>query len=90
MDVVIIIPAYNPDEKFIHFLKDIRTAGYDKIIVIDDGSKLDTKHFSKPLRKNSVVSFYPTALILGKVEHIKQDLIFTYLNRKLFIQKPSD
>ena len=62
MDVVIIIPAYNPDEKFIHFLK--------------------------LLRKNMAVSFYPTALILGKVVHIKQDLIFTYLNRELFIQKP--
>jgi len=38
-DVAIMIPAYNPDEKMISFLSDLRKAGYDKIIIIDDGSK---------------------------------------------------
>ncbi len=44
-DVVIIIPCYNPDEKFINFVNDLTKAGYEKIIVINDGSRRDTRHF---------------------------------------------
>lgn len=44
-DVVIIIPAYNPDQKFISFLKDLTEAGYDKIIIINDGSKEETQTY---------------------------------------------
>ncbi len=43
--VVIIIPAYNPDEKFTAFLKDLRAAGYTSIITVNDGSREDTVHF---------------------------------------------
>lgn len=43
-DIVIIIPAYDPDKKFISFLKDLTDAGYKNIIVTDDGSREDTKH----------------------------------------------
>lgn len=46
-DVVIIIPAYNPDEKFIAFLDDLVTAGYKYIIAIDDGSKEENIHYFK-------------------------------------------
>ncbi len=44
-DIVIIIPAYNPDDKFITFLAELREAGYRKIIVIDDGSVAERKHY---------------------------------------------
>lgn len=44
-DVIVVIPAYNPDEKFISFLKDLKNAGYKNILVIDDGSRQDTKRF---------------------------------------------
>lgn len=44
-DVAIIIPCYNPDKKFINFLNDLTKAGYENIIVINDGSKKDTCHF---------------------------------------------
>lgn len=46
-DVTIIIPTYNPDEKFIHFLEDLTKAGYEKIIVVNDGSNVETKRFFK-------------------------------------------
>lgn len=47
-DIVIIIPAYNPDEKMMDFLSDLAKAGYDKIIIIDDGSKSKTaKYFEQ-------------------------------------------
>ena len=34
VDVVIIIPAYNPDKKLLVFLGDLIKAGYNKIIII--------------------------------------------------------
>lgn len=37
-DVSIIIPAYNPDEKLINLVKELKKNKYDKIIVVDDGS----------------------------------------------------
>lgn len=42
-DIVIIIPCYNPDKKFINFLDDLYGAGYTNIIVINDGSRTDTR-----------------------------------------------
>lgn len=44
-DIVIIIPAYNPDYKFIEFLQKLVSAGYNNIIVINDGSRSDTDCF---------------------------------------------
>ena len=44
-DICIIIPAYNPDEKFISFLNDLSSFGYHKIVIVDDGSSSDTKNF---------------------------------------------
>lgn len=44
-DIVIMIPVYNPDEKFIKFVQELASEGYKKIIVIDDGSRNDTKYY---------------------------------------------
>lgn len=38
-DIVIIIPAYNPDEKLIDVVNKILECGIDKIIIVNDGSK---------------------------------------------------
>lgn len=43
-DITIMIPAYNPDNKFIEFVSDLTENGY-KIIIIDDGSRDDTKRY---------------------------------------------
>lgn len=45
-NIVVIIPAYNPDEKIYEILKDLKTNEYTKIIVINDGSK-STEIFEK-------------------------------------------
>lgn len=37
-NVVIVIPTYQPDDKFIHFLSDLKENGYERIIVVNDGS----------------------------------------------------
>lgn len=35
----ILIPAYKPDEKLIALLRDLRSAGFEKIVVVDDGGE---------------------------------------------------
>lgn len=42
-EVVIVIPALNPDEKFINFLKELRRKGFKHILCVDDGSKESSK-----------------------------------------------
>ena len=42
-DITIMIPSYNPDAKFIAFINELSAEGYNNIIVIDDGSKEETK-----------------------------------------------
>lgn len=37
--IVLIIPAYNPDKKFVDFLDQLAADGWRDIIVVDDGSK---------------------------------------------------
>lgn len=44
-DIVIIIPAYNPDAKFISFLHSLKNDGWEEIIVVDDGSRDDTQGY---------------------------------------------
>ncbi len=65
-DVVIIIPAYNPDEKFISFLKDLTSAGYSNIIVVNDGSRENTKHFFDSAYKNYGCIVLTHAVNLGQ------------------------
>lgn len=43
-DIVILMPVYNPDEKFILFLEDL-SKEYKHIIVVDDGSKEESQHY---------------------------------------------
>lgn len=65
-DVVIMIPAYNPDKKFMIFLKDLIDAGYKKIIVIDDGSKEDNKIFFKVAEERFGCSIVSHSINLGQ------------------------
>ena len=40
MDVSVILPSYNPGEKLITAVKALNKAGFDDIIVINDGSDM--------------------------------------------------
>ena len=37
--VVVIIPAYNPDSKLLDLLKSLQGEGFQKIILVNDGSR---------------------------------------------------
>lgn len=42
--LVVIIPAYNPDEKLLHTLKSLKETGFSNIIIVNDGSKDSCKN----------------------------------------------
>ncbi|HAO61599.1 MAG TPA: glycosyl transferase [Erysipelotrichaceae bacterium] len=37
-DIVVIVPSYEPDEKLLHLLHDLREAGFAHVLVVNDGS----------------------------------------------------
>lgn len=39
MQPCVLIPAYRPDDKLLTLVRDLRAAGLDRIVVVDDGSK---------------------------------------------------
>ena len=52
-NVSLIIPAYKPDEKLLNTISDAQNAGFDDIIIIDDGSG---KEFEKVFSKVEQIS----------------------------------
>ena len=45
MQSVVLIPSLNPDEKLIKLLEGLQSIGIKDILLIDDGSKQETKHY---------------------------------------------
>ena len=41
---ILLIPALNPDDRFIEYVKQLRDAGFYRIVAVDDGSREDLKY----------------------------------------------
>lgn len=51
-DVIVIIPSYNPDEKLVNLVEELVDYGFEKIVVVNDGSSPDSLiHFEKVAEK---------------------------------------
>ena len=51
-NVTVIIPSLNPDEKLIGTVTELKSAGFDDIIIIDDGSDEEHKAFFPDLSEH--------------------------------------
>lgn len=49
-DISVILPSYKPDEKLVETVKSFEEAGFDDIIVVDDGGGSEYNHFFDELR----------------------------------------
>ena len=78
-DIVIIIPAYNPDQLFINFLENLRNHGYRKIIIIDDGSRHESRHYFYDAEKIFECILIKHAVNLGQGRAYKSGFNY-YLN----------
>ena len=45
MNVAVILPVLNPDEKFTAFVNKLVSSGYQNIVVVNDGSAPEYVHF---------------------------------------------
>ena len=44
-NVILFIPSLNPDGKLLQTISSLREAGFSQIVVLDDGSREDTKPY---------------------------------------------
>ena len=77
MKVSVIIPSLNPDEKLICVVDSLREAGFDDIILVNDGS--DENH-REPFEHASA---YPECTILTHEIKVKDVVLKLHLNTAL-------
>lgn len=80
-DVSIVIPAYNPDAKFISFLKELKDSGYNDIIVVNDGSKKETLHLFREEKEEYGCTLITHSINLGQGRAYKTALNY-YLSKE--------
>lgn len=71
MKPIILIPAYNPDEKLMPFVEELRGAGYDRLVVVNDGSKPECQAVFDGLSDLPGVYVLHHAVNLGKGRGLK-------------------
>ena len=79
---MIMIPAYNPDEKFIALVKSLKESGYTEIIAINDGSRKDTLHFFTEAREQYHCKIISHSINLGQGRAYKSG--FNYFLTKFY------
>ena len=70
MQSVVLIPSLNPDEKLIKLLEGLHSIGIKDILLIDDGSKQETKHYFQQAREMGC-QVVTHAINLGKGRALK-------------------
>lgn len=79
-EVPIIIPSYEPDEKLLKLLEDLRKEGFQHLIVVDDGSGEEYQHFFKQAENSYGCMVMHHAVNLGKGRALKT--AFNYVLQK--------
>ncbi|MBR6641005.1 MAG: bifunctional glycosyltransferase family 2/GtrA family protein [Clostridia bacterium] len=51
----VIVPAYNPDEKLLEVIKDIKSNNIDRIIVVNDGSKKECDEIFNSIKSDVIL-----------------------------------
>ena len=71
-NIFILIPAYNPDEKLIKLVNELKESGFSHILVIDDGSKTECKPIFKEV-ENCGCTLVVHEVNKGKDRQLKQE-----------------
>ncbi len=73
---VLLIPALNPDEDLIKYVRELRSAGFARILVVDDGSREDVKYIFSALRDEYGCDLITHEKNLGKGKALKDGFLF--------------
>jgi len=66
MNVTVLIPAYNPNETLLTLVEDLDQAGFDDIVVVDDGSAESSQAVFSRLEESGRVTLLRHGINLGK------------------------
>ena len=77
-DIVILMPTYNPDEKFVKFVGDLYSYGYREIVAVNDGSKEETLSLFKEVEDKYGVQVLTHSINLGQGRGQKTMLNYFY------------
>jgi glycosyltransferase involved in cell wall biosynthesis len=69
--IIVIIPAYQPEVNLLNLVKEVIDSGFNKIIIIDDGSSKDKQHIFDALSILPEVEVLRHAVNLGKGAALK-------------------
>lgn len=70
-EIPVIIPSYEPDEKLLQLLADLRDSGFSNIVVVDDGSGKEYQHFFEQAEKAYGCRVMHHAINMGKGRALK-------------------
>ena len=76
-NIVILIPALNPDEKLISYTSELIAAGFSKILIVDDGSTKNKEIFRK-LKYSCIILTH--AINMGKGRALKTGINYILNN----------
>ena len=77
---ILLIPALNPDDRFIEYVKQLRDAGFYRIVAVDDGSREDLKYIFNTLRDEYSCDVIEHPVNLGKGKALKDG--FEFIEKK--------
>ena len=70
-EIPVIIPSYEPDEKLLQLLDDLRESGFSNIVVVDDGSGKEYRHFFEQAENAYGCHVMHHAINMGKGRALK-------------------
>lgn len=77
----IIIPAYKPDQKCLNTVEKIIDTGFDRVIIVDDGSGTEYKHIFNSLETFEEVTILKHAVNKGKGRALKTAFQYILTNQ---------
>lgn len=81
MEVSVILPSYNPTERLLKTLSELVAAGFDDIILIDDGSRSDCRKYFDEAEKLPAVTVLHHEANKGKGRALKTGFAYFYEHR---------
>lgn len=80
INVYIVIPAFNPDEKLIKYVNELINKGFNKILLVDDGSKQECKKIFHMLAERPECTLLTHAVNMGKGRALKDAFNYILVN----------
>ncbi len=70
-DILVLIPAYDPDEKMISYVRNLEQEGFEHILLVDDGSRQECQWCFKELEGDEQVTILRHPVNCGKGRALK-------------------